>query len=113
VEHLFSTDRPVTLITTFHLREGASVNLFVSLWVEVGKLMVSRSGYVSSRLYRATVGDGLGEYIHVAEWTSAVLLADAQADPHIRSLHRELEPLLLSRRRTLCEPATDTMSRLD
>lgn len=109
MEHLFSTDGEVTLITTFRLREGASVDRFVSLWVEVGNLMAARSGYVSSRLYRATVEDEPEEFIHIAQWTSAILLADAQADPHIRSLQREVEPLLLTRRRVLCEHAIETI----
>lgn len=106
-EHLLSGEGPVTLVTTFRVRDGAPVNRFIELWTQVGKLMARRDGFVSSRLYRAVVGGGTGEYIHVAEWTHSALLADARSDPEIRSVERELEQLVIDRRRVLCDPVTE------
>lgn len=106
-EHLLSGEGPVTLVTTFRLRDGAPVDRFVDLWSEVARLMARRDGYVSSRLYRAVVGGDAGEYIHVAQWTHPALLADARSDPEIRSVERELEHLLMDRRRVLCDPVTE------
>lgn len=106
-EHLLSGEGPVTLVTTFRVREGAPADRFIELWTEVGRLMARRSGFLSSRLYRAVVGGDNGEYIHVAEWTHGALLADARSDPEIRSLERELGQLLVDRRRVLCDPVTE------
>jgi heme-degrading monooxygenase HmoA len=108
-EHLLSGEGPVTLVTTFRVREGASVDRFVEIWTEVGRLMAHRRGFVSSRLYRAVVGGDGGEYIHVAEWTHAALLADARSDPEIRSVERELERLLNERRRVLYDAVTEPL----
>ncbi|MBO0702873.1 MAG: hypothetical protein J2P38_08070 [Candidatus Dormibacteraeota bacterium] len=105
-EHLLAGEGPVALVTTFRIREGAPVDRFIELWTEIAKLMARRDGFVSSRLYRAVVGADMGEYIHVAAWTHPALLADARADPVIRSVERELEQLLIDRRRVLCDPAT-------
>lgn len=112
-EHLLSAEGPVTLVTTFRIREGASIDRFIGLWTEVGRLMARRDGFVSSRLFRAVVGGDEGEYIHVAEWTHSMLLADARSDPEIRSVERELEQLLFDRRRVLCDAATETILPLD
>ena len=112
-EHLLSGEGPVTLVTTFRIREGAPVDRFIELWTEIGRLMARRDGFVSTRLFRAVVGGDSGEYIHVAEWTRSALLADARSDPEIRSLERELDHLLFDRRRVLCDAATETILPLD
>lgn len=106
-EHLLSGEGPVTLVTTFRLREGAPVDRFVELWTDIARLMARRDGYASSRLYRAVVGGDQGEYIHVAQWTHPALLADARSDPEIRSVERELEHLIIDRRRVLCDAVTE------
>lgn len=106
-ERLLAGEGPVTLVTTFRVRDGAPVDRFVDLWTEVGRLMARYDGFVSSRLYRAVVGGDRGEYIHVAEWTHSALLADARSDPEVRSVERELEELLTDRRRVLCDPVTE------
>ena len=106
-EHLLSGEGPVTLVTTFRLRDGAPVERFIHLWTEVARLMARRDGFLSSRLYRAVVGGDSGEYIHVAQWGHPALLADARSDPEIRSLERDLEHLLIDRRRVLCDAVTE------
>lgn len=106
-EHLLSGEGPVTLVTTFRVRDGAPVDRFIELWTEVGRLMARRDGFVSSRLYHAVVGADAGEYIHVAEWAHPALLANARSDPEVRSVERELEHLLVDRRRVLCDPVTE------
>lgn len=112
-EHLLFGEAPVALITTFELRDDAPLEQFVRLWTEVANLMERRHGFVSSRLYRAAVGGQAAEYIMVAHWTSARLLATAQADPEIRSVERPLHNLLVGVRRVLCEPATETIVARD
>ena len=106
-EHLLSGEGPVTLVTTFRVRDGAPVDRFVRLWTQIARLMARRDGFVSTRLYHAVVGADTGEYIHVAEWTHAALLADARSDPEIRSAERELEHLIVDRRRVLCDAVTE------
>ncbi len=106
-ERLLSGEGPVTLVTTFRLRDGAPVDRFIHLWSEVARLMARRDGYVSSRLYHAVVGGDPGEYIHVTHWTHAALLANARSDPEVRSVEREIEPLLVDRRRVLCDAVTE------
>lgn len=96
----------MTLVTTFTVRDGARTDRFIELWTEVARLMARRDGFVSSQLYRAVVGGDAGAYIHVAQWTHPALLADARADPEVRSVERGLEPLLVNRRRVLCDAAT-------
>lgn len=104
-----TTDRPVTHITTFRLSDGAPEGQFIGLWTQIGNLMSGRSGFVSARLYRPLVGGTPGEYIHVAQWTRAALLAAAQSDPDIRSLEARVETLVTSRRRVVCDAATDAI----
>lgn len=108
-EHPLFGEDPIALITTFQLRDDAPPEQFVRLWTDVGNLMQRRPGFVSSRLYRAAVGGLTDEYIMVAHWSSARLLATAQADPEIRSVERPLLSLLVGVRRVLCEPATNTI----
>lgn len=108
-EHLLSGEGPVTLVTTFRVRDGAPVERFVQLWTEIARLMARRDGFVSTRLYHAVLGSDPGEYIHVAEWTHAALLADARSDPEIRSVERELERLIVDRRRVLCDAVTENI----
>lgn len=112
-ERLISGEGPVTLVTTFRVREGAPVDRFIELWTEVGRLMARRDGFVSSRLYHAVVGGDAGEYIHIAEWTHAALLADARSDPEVRSVERELEHLIVDRRRVLCDAVTEDIRPSD
>lgn len=112
-EHLLSGEDPVTLVTTFRVREGAPVERFVQLWTETARLMARRDGFLYSRLYRAVVGGDSGEFIHVAQWAHPALLADARSDPEIRSVEREMEHLLVDRRRVLCEPATEEFHPAD
>jgi hypothetical protein len=104
-----AADSPVTHITTFRLSDGAPEGYFIGLWTQIGNLMSGRSGFVSARLYRPLVGGTPGEYIHVAQWTRAALLADAQSDPEIRSLEARVETLVTSRRRVVCDAATDAI----
>lgn len=106
-EHLLSGEGPVTLVTTFRVRDGAPVERFIELWTEVARLMARRDGFVWSRLYRATVGGDTGEYVHVAQWSHPALLFDARSDPEIRSVERELEHLIVDRRRVLCDAVTE------
>lgn len=108
-----SGDFPVTLITTFHLRDDAPGDLFVQLWTEVAHLMERRPGFASARLYRASMAGETGRYIQVAQWTRASLLAAAQADPEIRSLVREVQRLVTRADRAICEPATETIVQAD
>jgi hypothetical protein len=99
---------PVTLIITFRLREDAPVVRFVELCTEIGTFMAGRSGFISARLFRARDGSGF-DYIQVANWTHAALLAEAQAEPGVRRIEREVEKLVLFRRRVLCEASTEQL----
>lgn len=101
---------PVTLIITFRLREDASRDRFVTLCMEIGHFMAGRSGFISARLFRARDRAGL-DYIQVANWTHAALLAEAQAEPGVRQIEREVEKLVLFRRRVLCEASTEQILR--
>lgn len=106
-EHFLSREGPVTLLTTFRVREGAPADRFIELWSQIASMMARRDGYVSSRLYHAVVGADTDEYIHVAQWSHAALLFDARSDPEIRSVERELEHLIVERRRVLCDAVTE------
>jgi heme-degrading monooxygenase HmoA len=112
-EYLFSTDEPVTLITTFRLADLASADRFAELWTDVGNLMAVEPGFVSAHLYHPMVGGEPGEYVHVAQWTSAALLAEAQSDPKIRALQRMVEDLVLSARHLLCDLAAGAIHPLN
>jgi quinol monooxygenase YgiN len=112
-EYLFSTDEPVTLITTFRLADEASADRFAELWTDVGNLMAAEPGFVSAYLYHPMVGGEPGEYVHVAQWTSAALLAEAQSEPKIRALQRMVEDLVLSARHLLCDLATGAIYPLN
>jgi Antibiotic biosynthesis monooxygenase len=100
--------RPVTLIITFGLRKDASVDRFIELCTDIGTFMARRSGFISARLLRARDGEGY-DYIQIANWSHAALLADAQADPGVRRIEREVEELVLFRRRILCEPSSEQL----
>lgn len=108
-QDIVAADRSVTHITTFRLSDGAAEGHFIGLWTQIGNLMSGRSGFISARLYRPVVGGTPGEYIHVAQWTHAALLADAQSDPEIRSLEARVAPLVSSRRRVVCDAASDAI----
>lgn len=108
-----SGEFPITLITTFQLRDDAAADRFVRLWTEVACLMERRPGFASARLYRASLGGEAGRYIQVAQWTRASLLAAAQADPEIRSVAQEANKLLTRADRVVCEPATETIVQYD
>lgn len=95
--------RPVTLVTTFRLREDASPNHFVRLWTEVANLMARRSGFISVRLYPAGGGFDPREYIQVAHWTHADLLANAQSAPEIRTAQAEARKPVALLHRVLCD----------
>ncbi len=109
VNQLLSEDRPVTLIITFRLRDEAAQDRFVALCTEIGTFMARRSGFVSAHLYRARTGAESREFIQVANWTHAYLLADAQSEPEIRWLEGEVEKLVVQRRRVLCNAQTDQL----
>jgi hypothetical protein len=101
-------DRPVTLIITFRLREGAPADRFVDLCTDIGNFMAGRSGFVSASLYRSRDAASY-DYIQVAHWSHASLLADAQAEPAIRRMEREVEKLVLFRRRVLCDASSEEL----
>ncbi len=104
---LLSEDGPVTLITTFRLREDTPLNRFVDLWTDIGNLMAGRTGFVSSRLYRAKAGADPRDYIQVANWSHATLLANARSDPEMRWMEGEVEKLVIRRSRVLCDASTE------
>jgi heme-degrading monooxygenase HmoA len=104
-----AADHPITHVTTFRLSDGAPEDCFIGLWTRIGHLMSGRPGFVSARLYRPVLGATAGEYIHVAQWTREALLADARSDPEIRSLEERVETLVASRRRVVCDAATDAI----
>lgn len=99
---------PVTIIITFRLREDASVDRFVALCTDIGNFMARRPGFISARLFRARGGAGF-DYIQIANWTHAALLAEAQAEPGVRQIERQVESLVLFRRRVLCEASTEQL----
>ena len=107
VEHLLWGQNPVTLITTFHLRDDAAPDGFVRRWNDVACLMRKQHGFVSARLNRATGGLEEGAYVQIAHWAHARCLAAAQADPEIRALEKEVHKLVMIQRRVLCESARD------
>ncbi len=109
MEHASSPDDPVTHITTFLLSDGAPVHDFVRLWTQIAHLMAGQSGFLSARLYRPIVGGTPGQYIHVAHWTSAALLVEAQSNPEIRHLEETTERLVAGRRRVVCHGATNAI----
>lgn len=106
---LLSQDRPIILIITFQLRDEAPEDRFISLCTEIGRFMARRAGFVSARLYRARPGSGLREFVQVANWSHAYLLADAQSEPEIRWLEGEVEKLVVRRRRVLCSAQSDEL----
>ena len=99
---------PVTLIITFRRREDAPVDRFVGLCTEIANFMAGRSGFISARLFRARESAGF-DYIQIANWTHAALLAEAQAEPGVRRIEGEVEKLVLFRRRVLCEASTEQL----
>jgi hypothetical protein len=101
---------PVTLIITFRLREDAPEDRFLGLCAEIGDFMAGRSGFISARLFRARHRADF-DYIQIANWTHATLLAEAQADPGVRRIERQVENLVVFRRRLLCEATTEQILR--
>ena len=102
-------NQSVTLITTFRLREQASLDSFIHFWTEIGRLMARRPGFVSANLYASTVASESREYIHVANWRQLDLMANAQSDPRIRWMEGEVDRLVISRRRVLCRACTEQL----
>lgn len=105
-EYLLSTDHPVTHITTFQISDGVPADEFVVLWNQIASLLAGQSGFVSARLYRPRETGGPAEYIHIAHWTSAALLAEAQSHPDIRRLERRVHEVVAGRRYVLCHDVT-------
>lgn len=104
--------RPVTLITTFRLRDGVPPDQFIDLWTEIGTLMARRCGFVSARLYPASAALDPMEYIHVAHWTRADLLAIAQSDLEVRKIQEGVKQLVAFQHRVLCDaPLKDLVPR--
>lgn len=106
-EYLLSTGPPVTHITTFQLSDGAPAHDFILLWQQIANRLAAQSGFVAARLYRPNVIDAPAQYIHIAHWTSAALLAEAQSDPEIRRLQRRVHELVEDRRYVLCHDVTE------
>lgn len=107
LEDLVSEENQVTLITTFHLRDGVPLDHFVRLWTEVAHSMERRPGFVSARLYRVSRPGEAGRYIQVAHWARGSLLAAARADPEVRLVQRDVHKLLTRADRIVCKPATE------
>lgn len=94
---------PVTLITTFRLRDAVRPDEFIDLWTGVGMVMARRRGFVSGRLYPAGAALDPMEYIHVAHWTRADLLAIAQSDPEVKKIQEGVKKLVAFQHRVLCD----------
>lgn len=105
-----SGGRPVTLITTFRLREDAPPDRFVRLWADAGNVMARRRGFISAGLYPASGGYDAREYIQVARWSNAALLASARADPELQRVQAQVNELVTFLRRVLCDaPVEEVM----
>lgn len=103
---------PVTLVTTFRLREGAPPDRFVRLWTEIGNLMARRPGFISARLYPAGGGFDPREYIQVAHWSNADLLANARSDPEIQTVEAQVKELVSFLQRVLCDAPIEEVTPL-
>lgn len=72
--------------------------------------MARRRGFVSARLYPGRGGFDPREYIQIAQWSQAGLLADAQSDPEVRSITTEVNKLVVFRRRVLCDASIQELA---
>lgn len=107
LEDLTSDNTPVTLITTFQLRDGVELDHFVRLWTDVAHWMERRPGFVSARLYRVSRPGEVVRYIQVAHWSRGSLLAATRADPDVLLAQRDVHRLLTRADRVVCKPATE------
>lgn len=74
--------------------------------------MARRRGFVSARLYPGHGGFDPREYIQVAQWSDAGLLAAAQSDPEVRAIGAEVNKLVVFRRRVLCDAPIQELAAL-